>query len=215
MRVFRVYNILKSDGKISFYDKKGKLKTELDTSEDYSSDARVYFKKYVVVEQKNVTSGTRKYKYTVYDTDFKKVLESENKINPVQDIDGNVYFIENETDGVKIINENKKSVKVPGCEFNGNNINNLQYLVLNPSNEVYTFKGKKVMDGIVEYSSKGFGLTVEKNIEGSTSQKLLLLGENSQIELAQEDEVNATNDYLTIENTKENPKMKLEDKIGL
>ena len=203
------YNILKSDGKISFYYKKGKLKTELDTSEDYSSDARVYFKKYVVVEQKNVTSGTRKYKYTVYDTDFKKVLESENKINPVQDIDGNVYFIENETDGVKIINENKKSVKVSGCEFNGNNINNLQYLVLNPSNdvssyEVYTFKGKKVMDGIVEYSSKGFGLTVEKNIEGSTSQKLLLLGKNSQIELAQEDEVNATNDYLTIENTKEN-----------
>ena len=60
------------------------------------------------------------------------------------------------------------------------------------------------MDGIVEYSSKGFGLTVEKNIEGSTSQKLLLLGKNSQIELAQEDEVNATNDYLTIENTKEN-----------
>jgi hypothetical protein len=203
------YNILSSDGNISFYDKNGKLKTELDTSEDYSSDTRVYFKKYVVVEQKNVTTGTRQYKYTVYDSNFKKILESENKITPVQDIDENVYFIINETDGVRIINENKKEVKVEGYEFNGNNINKLQYLVLNPkddvsSYEVYTFKGKKVKDGIVEYLQKGFGLVTKSYDENGNSNRSLILAKNKEIELSSEDTVLATDYYLTIENSKDN-----------
>lgn len=202
------YNILKSDGKISFYDKNGKLKTELDTSADYSSDARVYFKKYVVVEQKNVTTGTREYKYTVYDSDFKKVLESNNKINPVQDIDGNVYFIINESDCVKIVNENKKETKIEGYEFNGNNISNLQYIILNPTNDVasydvFTFKGKKVEEGIVEYSQKGFGLIVQKYTDDGNAQRLLLLGKDGKITLSEEDNVLANDYYLTIENTKD------------
>lgn len=202
------YNILKTDGKISFYDKNGKLKTELDTSEDYSADARVYFRKYVVVEQKNVTTGTRAYKYTVYNADFKKILESENKINPVQDIDGNVYFIINEADGVKIINESKKEVKIDGYEFNGNNINNLQYIVLNPSDDVATydvfnFKGKKVEEGFVEYSQKGFGLIVKGYTESGEQQKSLILGNNSKVALTEEDNIVANDYYLTIENGKD------------
>ena len=148
-RLFELYNILKTDDKITFYDKKAKVKTEIDTSGDYTVDDRVYFKKYVVLEQRNTTSGTRENKYTIYDSDFKKIIESSNRISPVQDIDGNVYFIINESDCVRIINENKKEVKIQGYEFNGNEISNLQYLVLNPSNnfskyEVYDFKGKKV-----------------------------------------------------------------------
>ena len=202
------YNILKSDGKIAFYDKNLKLKSELDTTGDYASDARVYFRKYIVVEQKNVTSGTREYKYTVYDSNFKKVLEKKNKINPVQDVDGNVYFIVNEDDSVKIINEKKKEVKVEGYSFKDNNISNLQYIVLNPledssSNEIFTFKGKKVKDGVSEYSQKGFGLCVSKYAENGNIEKRLILGNNTEIELAQEDEIYATDTYVTIENNKE------------
>lgn len=202
------YNILKSEGKISFYDKNLKLKTELDTTENYASDARVYFRKYIVVEQKNVTSGTREYKYTVYDSNFKKVLEKKNKINPVQDVDGNVYFIVNEDDSVKIINEKKKEVKVEGYSFKDNNISNLQYIILNPigdssSNEVFTFKGKKVKDGVNEYSQKGFGLCVSKYTDSGEIERKLILGNNSEVSLAQEDEIYATDTYITIENSKE------------
>lgn len=203
------YNILKTEGKISFYDKEAKLKTELDTSSDYSADARVYFKKYVVVEQKNVTSGTREYKYTVYDSNFKQIIESENKINPVQDVDGNVYFIINETDGVKIINESKKEVKVEGYEYNGNNINNLQYLVLNPTDDVssydvFSFKGKLIKEDAYEYSQKGFGLIIKAADESGANQRILMLGKNSEIVLADEDEVSANDYYLIIENSKDN-----------
>ncbi len=202
------YNILKSEGKISFYDKNLKLKTELDTTGDYASDARVYFRKYIVVEQKNVTSGTREYKYTVYDSNFKKVLEKNNKINPVQDVDGNVYFIVNEDDSVKIINEKKKEVKVEGYSFKDNNISNLQYIILNPiedssTSEVFTFKGKKVKDGVSEYSQKGFGLCVSKYVENGNMERKLILGNNSEIELVQEDEIYATDSYITIENSKD------------
>lgn len=212
------YNILKTDGKISFYDKKAKLKTEIDTSADYSADARVYFKKYVVLEQKNVTSGTREYKYTVYNTDFKQILESTTKINPVQDADENVYFIINDNDGVRIINENKKEVKVEGYEFNGNNINNLQNLVLNPIGEsskyeVYNFKGKKVMDGINEYTQKGFGLLIGKYDESGTLARSLVLEKGKEIALGTDDNVLANEYYLTIENGVES-KVSVVDREG-
>lgn len=212
------YNILSTDGKISFYDKNGKLKTELDTSADYSSDARVYFKKYVVVEQKNVTNGTREYKYSVYDNSFKKVIESTERINPIQDIEGNVYFVINGTDGVKIINENKKETTIEGYEFNGNSTNNVQYLVLNPTGnvstyEVYTLKGKKVLDGITEYSQKGFGLIVKRYNESGEAERLLLLGKDNKITLEDEDIIMANDYYLTIENSKDN-KVSVVDSTG-
>ena len=212
------YNILKTDGKISFYDKKAKLKTEIDISADYSSDARVYFKKYVVLEQKNVTSGTREYKYTVYDSDFKQILESTSKINPVQDIDGNVYFIINDNDGVRIINENKKEVKVEGYEFNGNNINNLQNIVLNPIGEsskyeVYNFKGKKVISDVNEYTQKGFGLLIGKYDETGTLARSLVLEKGKTVALGAEDNVLANEYYLTIENGVES-KVSVVDRKG-
>ena len=199
------YNIMESNGKISFYDEKSKLKTEIDTSEDYSFDARVYFREYVVLEQRNVSTGNREYKYTVYDNKFKEVLESENRINPVQDIDGNVYFIINETDGVKIVNENKKEIKVEGYEFNGNNINNLQFLVLNPIGdtskyEAYTFDGKQVLTNIAEYTQKGMGLIVQSYNDSGTLEKFILLGDGVKVPLGENDEVNANEYYLTIEN---------------
>ncbi len=202
------YNILESNGKISFYDENSKLKSELDTSEDYSFDVRVYFREYVVVEQRNVASGNREYKYTVYDNKFKNILESENKIYPVQDIDGNVYFIINEDDGVKIINENKKEVKVEGYEFNGNNINNLQFLVLNPigdtsTYEAYNFKGKQVLTGIVEYTQKGMGLIVQSYNDAGSLEKYMLLGDGVKIALNENDEVAANDYYLTIENSQD------------
>lgn len=212
------YNILKTDGKISFYDKKAKLKTEIDTSADYSSDARVYFKKYVVLEQKNVTSGTREYKYTVYNSDFKQILESTSKINPVQDADKNVYFIINDNDGVRIINENKKEVKVEGYEFNGNNINNLQNIVLNPIGEsskyeVYNFKGKKVISDVNEYTQKGFGLLIGKYDESGTLTRSLVLEKGKQVALATDDNVLANEYYLTIENGVES-KVSVVDRKG-
>ena len=212
------YNILKTDGKISFYDKKAKLKTEIDTSADYSSDARVYFKKYVVLEQKNVTSGTREYKYTVYDSDFKQILESTSKINPVQDIDGNVYFIINDNDGVRIINENKKETKIEGYEFNGNNINNLQNIVLNPIGEsskyeVYNFKGKKVISDVNEYTQKGFGLLIGKYDETGTLARSLVLEKGKTVALGAEDNVLANEYYLTIENGVES-KVSVVDRKG-
>ena len=196
---------MESNGKISFYDEKSKLKTEIDTSEDYSFDARVYFREYVVLEQRNVSTGNREYKYTVYDNKFKEVLESENRINPVQDIDGNVYFIINESDGVKIVNENKKEIKVEGYEFNGNNINNLQFLVLNPIGdtskyEAYTFDGKQVLTNIAEYTQKGMGLIVQSYNDSGTLEKFILLGDGVKVPLGENDEVNANEYYLTIEN---------------
>lgn len=202
------YNILKTDGKISFYDKAAKLKSEIDTSADYSSDARVYFKKYIVLEQKNVTSGTREYKYTVFNSDFKQILESKTKINPIQDVDGNVYFIINDNDGVRIINENKKEVKVKGYEFNGNNINNVQNIVLNPIGEsskyeVYSLKGKKIQDGINEYAQKGFGLLIGKYDETGALARSVMLAKGKEVKLGSEDNVLANEYYLTVENAVE------------
>lgn len=202
------YNILKTENKITFYDKKSKVKTEIDTSGDYTVDDRVYFRKYVVLEQRNTSSGTRENTYTIYDSDFKKVIEANDRINPVQDVNGNVYFIINESDGVKIVNENKKEVKVAGYEFNGNEISNLQYLVLNPTNnfsthEVYDFKGNKVLEGVTEYSQRGFGL-ITTSYSGETLNRTLLLGKNSKIELVAEDGIIPTTDYIIIENANAN-----------
>lgn len=212
------YNILKTDGKIGFYDKKAKLKSEIDTSADYSSDARVYFKKYVVLEQKNVTTGTREYKYTVYNSDFKQILESTSKINPVQDVDKNVYFIINDNDGVRIINENKKEVKIKGYEFNGNNINNLQNIVLNPIGEsskyeVYNFKGKKVISDVNEYTQKGFGLLIGKYDQTGTLARSLVLEKGKEVALGADDNVLANEYYLTIENGVES-KVSVVDRKG-
>lgn len=212
------YNILKTDGKIGFYDKKAKLKSEIDTSADYSSDARVYFKKYVVLEQKNVTTGTREYKYTVYNSDFKQILESTSKINPVQDADENVYFIINDNDGVRIINENKKEVKVKGYEFNGNNINNLQNIVLNSIGEsskyeVYNFKGKKVISDVNEYTQKGFGLLIGKYDQTGTLARSLVLEKGKEVALGADDNVLANEYYLTIENGVES-KVSVVDRKG-
>lgn len=201
------YNILKTDDKITFYDKKAKVKTEIDTSGDYTVDDRVYFKKYIVLEQRNTTSGTRENKYTIYDSDFKKIIESSNRISPVQDIDGNVYFIINESDCVRIINENKKEVKIQGYEFNGNEISNLQYLVLNPTNnfsthDVFDFKGNKIVSDVTEYSQRGFGLVVTTYPQG-TAVRTLLLGNNSKIELAAEDGLTPGKNYIIVENEKD------------
>ena len=201
------YNILKEEGKISFYDKNTKLKTEIDTSADYSADVRVYFKKYVVLEQKNVTSGTREYKYTVYDSNFKQILESESKINPVQDIEGNVYFIINENNGVKIINENKKEKVIEGYEFNGASTNNLQFLVLNSIEdtnkyEVFNFNGKQIITDVNEYTQKGSGLLIGKYDESGNLARSLVLGNEQLIALGTEDNVLANDYYLTIEHTK-------------
>lgn len=200
------YNILKADGKISFYGKNANLKEEIDTSSDYSADARVYFKKYILLEQKNVTTGTREYKYTVYDSNFKKVVENASRINLVQDQDKNVYFIINEEDGVKIINENKKEIKIDGYEFNGNSINNLQYLVLNEIGNsskysVYNFKGKSVIKDITEYSQKGCGLLLGRRDESGNLTRTLLLKNGKEISLENEDSVLANENYLTIENS--------------
>ena len=202
------YNILKTDDKLTFYDKKSKVKTEIDTSGDYTVDSRVYFRKYVVIEQRNTTSGTRENTYTVYDSDFKKIVESNNRINPVQDVNGDVYFIINESDCVRIINESKKEVKVQGYEFNGNEISNLQYLVLNPSNnfskhEVYDFKGKKIAEDVTEYSQRGFGLIISRYINDSLT-RTLLLGKNTSIDLVPEDGIVPTTDYIIIENANAN-----------
>ena len=201
------YNILQEEGKISFYGKDAKLITEIDTSADYSADVRVYFKEYVVLEQKNVTTGTRQYKYTVYDSNFKQVLESESKINPVQDLDGNVYFIINENNSVKIVNESKKEKVIEGYQFNGTSTNNLQFLVLNSvddSNkyEVYNFKGKQLITDINEYTQKGSGLLVGKYDESGNLTRNLVLGNEELIALGTEDNVLANDYYLTIEDNK-------------
>lgn len=200
------YNILKEDGKISFYDKDAKLSTEVDTSADYSADVRVYFKEYVVLEEKNVTSGTREYKYTVYDSNFKQILESSSKINPVQDLEGNVYFIINENNGVKIVDENKKEKVIEGYEFNGTSTNNLQFLVLNPIDdenkyEVYTFKGKQIITDVNEYTQKGSGLLIGKYDDSGNLTRSLVLGNEQLISLATDDNVLANDYYLTIEDT--------------
>ncbi len=203
------YNVLKTDGKISFYDNKLKLKEEIDVSQDYTSDARVYFKKYVVIEQRNATSGTREYQYTVYDTNFKKVLESTSRIIPVKDIDDNIYFIVNEEDSVKIINENKKETKVEGYEYTGNSIDKLQYLMLTPitsSNklEAYDFKGHKVIDNISDYTQKGAGLILTKYDSQGVATRTLLLGNKKEIQLTDADEITANKEYLVIENNVDN-----------
>lgn len=200
------YNILKEDGKISFYDKDAKLSTEIDTSADYSADVRVYFKEYVFLEEKNVTSGTREYKYTVYDSNFKQILESSSKINPVQDLEGNVYFIINENNGVKIVDENKKEKVIEGYEFNGTSTNNLQFLVLNPIDdenkyEVYTFKGKQIITDVNEYTQKGSGLLIGKYDDSGNLTRSLVLGNEQLISLATDDNVLANDYYLTIEDT--------------
>lgn len=201
------YNILKTDDKITFYDKKSKVKSEIDTSSDYTVDDRVYFKKYVVLEQRNTSSGTRENKYTVYDSDFKKVIESSNRISIVQDVDKNIYFIINENDYVRIISENKKEVKVQGYEFNGNEISNLQYLVLNPTNnfsthDVFDFKGNKVLTDVTEYSQRGFGL-VTTTYPNGTAVRTLMLAKNYKMELTAEDALVPGKNYIIIENAKE------------
>ena len=212
------YNISKEEGKISFYDRNAKLKTEIDTSTDYSADVRVYFKKYVILEQKNVESGTREYKYTVYDSDFKQVLESSSKINPVQDIDDNVYFIINENNGVKIVDENKKERLIEGYEFNGTSTNNLQFLVLNPLDnenkyEVYNLKGKQIIADVNEYTQKGSGLLIGKYDDSGNLTRSLVLGDGKLIALSSDDNVLANEYYLTIEDTK-NSKVSVVDTKG-
>lgn len=199
------YNILKTDGKIGFYDKDVKLKEEIDVSADYSSDARVYFRKYVVVEKRTVTDGTKSYKYIVYDSNFKKVLESDQRITPVQDIDENVYFIINETDGVKIINEKKKEVKIKDYEYSGTSTNKLQFLPLNSKElsnkyDLFNFKGKKIVSDVTEYLQKGAGLVITQYNENGEQLKSLLLGNGKPIQLAANDEVVANEYYMTIEN---------------
>lgn len=200
------YNILKEDGKISFYDKNLKLKQEIDVSQDYSSNARVYFKKYVLVEQKNVESGDRTYSYTVYNSDFKEVLNSDKRINPVEDVDGNVYFIINETDHVRIVSENGKEIKIDGYEYNGSNTNELEFIVLNAigdssKNEIYTFKGKQVVADVDEVLKKGFGL-IYTTTQDSTTRHLIL--RNNTLDLDANDEVTANDYYIIIENSQNN-----------
>ncbi len=199
------YNIVKDDSKIAFYDKSVKLKEEIDISGDYSADARVYFRKYTVVEQKNATADSKATKYTVYDSNFKKFLESDNRINPVQDNEGNVYFIINDQGTVRIINEKKKETKVEGYEYSGNSSSNLQYLVLSPSNdlstnEVFTFKGKSVKTGVTEYTQKGMALIIGCYNEAGELEKKVLMGDNVEIPLVDEDEIYVTDNYITIEN---------------
>ncbi len=199
------YNIVKSDNKLTFYDKKMKPKVEVETNNDKLADARVYFKKYVLLEERTTTDGNRSYKYTVYDSDFNKVVESESRINLVQDIEGNVYFLVNESDGLKIVNEKKKSEKVPGHEFNGNTYNNLQYLVLSSlddsySYDIYDFKGKEIMKGITEYTQRGSALLLNRYDENGTLTRSLLLGTGKELPIEADDSVISNDYYLTIEN---------------
>ena len=195
------YNILKQSDKIVIYSKDYKKNVTLDTSADYSADARAYFNKYVLVEQKNVSTGTKSYKYTVYDENLKVVAESENRINIVKAASGEIYFLTNETDGVKITNENKKSKKIKGYEFNSNSISDLQALVLNPvgdtsTNSLFNFKGKMLEEKIQEYYYKGSSLKVTS----SEGKSFLLFTNNSRYELVDQDSINSTNNYLTVEN---------------
>ena len=160
-----------------------------------------------MLEQRNTSSGTRENKYTVYDSDFKKIIESSNRISVVQDVDKNIYFIINENDYVRIINENKKEVKVQGYEFNGNEISNLQYLVLNPTNnfsthDVFDFKGNKVQEDVTEYSQRGFGL-VTTTYPNGTAVRTLMLAKNYKMELTAEDALVPGKNYIIIENAKE------------
>ena len=202
------YNILKEEGRITFYDKAGKVKSEVDTSNDYLSDARVYFRKYVVVEQKNVTSGNREYKYTVYNDEFKKILTDSNKITPVETHDGEVYFIINDETGVRIINEKNKTKKIEGYEFNSNNIKDLQYLVLNKigdnsSYDIFTFKGKKAFEGFSEYIQKGCGLLLGRYESDGSYTRKLVMADSKEIDLGMNDNVIVNENYITIENNDE------------
>ncbi len=212
------YNILNSNGKISFYDKNAKLKKELDITEEYSANAKVFFKKYVVFEQKNISGEDGKNKYTVYDDNFKKLIEEENVIVPVQDVDGNIYFIINEAECVKIISESKKVVKVKGYEYNGGNASALQYLVLNPIEDkticdIYTFKGKKVAENISETSQKEYALVVKGQNDEGEVYKSIMLGKNSKVNLEDNDEIIVNDYYITIENSK-NEVISVVDKEG-
>ena len=198
------YNVLKTDGKISFYDKNCKLKEEIDTSGNYSTDIRVYFKKYIVLEQRTMTSGTRENKYTVYDSNFNKLFEESNKVNPVEAYDGKVYFIVNDSDGVKIINENKKQVKVDGYEFNGTSISDLQNIVLNvigdtTKYEAYDFKGKKLVTDISDYSQKGFALLIGKYDGEGQLARSVILEKGKEIAITDNENVIANDYYVTIE----------------
>ena len=195
------YNILKQQDKITIFNKDYKKKVELDISTDYSSDARAYFNKYVLVEQKNVSTGTKTYKYTVYDENLKVLLESDNRINILKSTEGDIYFLTNEQDGVKIVNENKKSKKIKGYEFNSNSISDLQAIVLNPigdtsTSSLFNFKGKVLEEKVQEYFYKGSSLKVTSN-EGKS---FLLFGNNTKYELVDQDSVNSTDTYLTVEN---------------
>ncbi len=197
------YNILKEENKVTIFDKNYKKSKVIDTSSDYSVEARAYFNKYILVEQKNVSSGNREYKYTVYDEDLKVVTESENKINIICSAAGDAYFLVNEEDGVKIINENKKSKKVKGYEFNSNSISDLQAIVLNPigdtsSYALFNFKGKKIDENISSYNYKGASLSVGKNGEES----YLLFTDGTKYQLTSDDSISATEYYLTVENLK-------------
>lgn len=195
------YNILKQEGKIIIYNKDYKKNIALDTSADYSADARAYFNKYILVEQKNVSTGTKTYKYTVYDENLKVVTQSENKINIVKAASGEIYFLTNELDGVNITNEDKKTKKVKGYEFNSNSISDLQALILNPVGDtstysLYNFKGKALEEKVQEYYYKGSSLKVTSK-EGKS---FLLFTNNSRYDLVDQDSVNSTNEYLTVEN---------------
>lgn len=203
------YNILRTDDKVTFYDKNLKVKEEIDTAKDYSVESRVYFKKYVLVERKNISSGTREYTYTIYDSNFNKVVEEKSKISPVQDAEGNVYFIVNDGDTVKVINENKKTTKIEGYEHTGNSINNLQYLVLSKTSDkskydVFTFNGKKVESDVIESTQKGFAiLTTKYDSEGNAS-KTIMLANKKQVPVEKTEEVYANDYYLTVEDPQNN-----------
>lgn len=195
------YNVLKQEGKITIFNKDYKKKVTLDTSSDYSADAKAYFNKYVLVEQKNVSTGTKELKYTVYDENLKVITESTNKISIVKAVSGDIYFLSNEADGLKITNERKKTKIVKGYEFTSNSINDLQALVLNPvgdtsKHSLYNFNGKCLEENVQDYYYKGSSLKVTSS-EGKT---FLLFTNNSRYELVEQDNVNTTEKYITIEN---------------
>lgn len=197
------YNILKEENKLTIFDKNYKKNKVIDTSSDYSAEARAYFNRYVLVEQKNVNSGNREVKYTVYDENLKIVVESENKINIVKSAAGDVYFLVNDEDCVKIINENKKTKKVKGYEFNSNSVSDLQAIVLNPigdtsSYALFNFKGKKIDENVSAYNYKGASLTIAKGGEES----YLLFSNGDKYQLTGEEGISATEHYLTVEDVR-------------
>ena len=195
-----IYNIVKQENKITIFGNDYKNNVTIDTSDDYSADAKTYFNKYVLVDQKNGESGR---KYTVYDENLKVVLESDKKVNIIKAASGEIYFLTNEEEGLKIVNEEKKSKTVKGYEFNSNSISDLQAIVVNPIGDtskvcLCNFKGKMLEENVSEYFFKGSSLKVTKN-DGSS---FLLFTNKSKYDLIEEDSISSVNDYLLVENMK-------------